>query len=122
MKKALSSFVGAAILLAVLAGCAAAQTGLPAASPTATVAVPPVPAQSETPRPTAMPTPQPTLSPSSTGTTTITPTPTQIPSETGTPRPIFAGFQVGFVDYAPAYGMQFAFIIPGIRQNYGLDV
>jgi hypothetical protein len=50
------------------------------------------------------------------------PTLTPAPSSTGTPRPAFAGFQVEYVEYSAAYGMQFAFSIPGIRQNYGLNV
>ncbi len=72
---------------------------------------------SETSRPSMTPVPSNTLLPTVTPTLPLTSTPTVTSS--ATPRPVFAGFQVDFVEYA-YYGMQFAFKIPGIQQNYRL--
>lgn len=89
----------------------------------------PMTAATATPPPTRLPTQTETLRPSETTTPSNTPLPTAtatLPSTstpsltmTATPRPIFAGFQVEFVQYA-YYGMQFAFFIPGIKLNYRL--
>lgn len=97
----------------VLPACSAGLTPVMAATELLVPSLTP----SETLRPRLTPAPSNTLLPSVTPTLTLTSTATVTSS--ATPRPVFAGFQVDFVEYA-YYGMQFAFMIPGIQHNYRL--
>lgn len=117
MKKHLILWIFTTAALIVLTACSA----VPTVSPTPAPLRPQIPTETETQRLSATLAPSATPSLLPTVTKTQAPTVTQTATMTATPRPTFAGFQVQFVDYA-SYGMQFAFIIPGIRQNYRLDV
>lgn len=98
-----------------LAACAAAPTTPPPATPQPSL--PPAPTLTETLPPSATPLPSSTPQPSASATIPLTSTPQATSSST--PRPAFAGFHVDFVEYT-YYGMQFAFLIPGIKENYRL--
>lgn len=115
MKKNPIIWISIVAAIVILTACSASPTAslTPAPLPTQ------IPAETETARPSATLTTSATTL--ATATKTLTPTPTHTATLTATPRPSFAGFQVQFVDYA-SYGMQFAFIIPGIQNNYQLDV
>lgn len=116
----LSVLMSAALL--ALSACSPAPTALPTALPTLSLEPTQIPTKVKTPRPEPSGTLPPSSSPRPSDNPTLAPSATQPTLPTGTPRPSFAGFQVEFVEYSASYGMQFAFIIPGIRQNYGLDV
>ena len=115
MKPHILIFIFIMVALLGLAACSA----VPSLVPTLTLTLPPtlLPTQTETIRPSLTPVPSSTASPQATRTISVTSTLTE--TITATPRPIFAGFQVDFVNYA-YYGMQFAFTIPGIKLNYRL--
>lgn len=113
MKSLTFSLIIAALV--VLTACSAAPT----TPPTSTTLPTKASTETATPSPSATSTSTSTSTPQPTATTTLTSTLTA--TSTSTPRPAFAGFQVEYSEYTK-FGLSLTFHVPGIKQNYRLDV